>query len=363
MFAPEPEFKAMTLPKTYKAASCPGPNKPWQIVTLPLRAPSSEEVLIRVHASGICFSDHFCHTGNWPGLAFPRVTGHEVVGRVAGLGSALQQQEDVTERFKNGALVGVGWNGGYCRRCEFCRKGQFWTCKNGGVTGFTFDGGHAEYMYAPVTAVVSLPEEALEKASYAELAPLFCGGLTVFDAIRTTTWEQGDICVVQGIGGLGHLAIQYAAKMGLKVYAVSSGPSKRSLALSLGASDYIDSSTIDPVEYIQSLGGARIIVCTAPKASHINAIIPAVGKNGTVTLVSAAVDGNIEVANLLLNMNRASVRGWCCGTAPDMEQCVKFSTVADVKSFVQTYPLEEFPNAYDRVMSNDARFRNVIVFP
>ncbi|KAH9832874.1 chaperonin 10-like protein [Rhodofomes roseus] len=350
------------LPKTYKAASISAANGPWEIVTKEIRAPAPNEVLIRVHASGICNSDHFAKSGMWPGIQFPRVTGHEVVGRVAGVGAGVSRG-DREGRYKLGALVGVGWNGGYCGRCEACRAGNAWVCKEGQVTGFTYDGGHAEYMYAPETAIVSIPEEALQNASYAELAPLLCGGITVFDAIRTAPWKPGDLCLVQGIGGLGHLAIQYASKLGLKVVAISSGSSKRSLALSLGASDYVDASTTDVVAYAKSRGGARLVLCTAPYSQSISDIIPAVGLNGTVTLVSAAVDGKIQVENLVLNMNRAALRGWCCGCAPDMEQCVKFSTLSDVKSMVQTFPLEEYPSAYDGVQANKARFRNVIVFP
>jgi len=312
---------------TFPTVSCIGPNSAWELVTKELREPAPDEVLIRVHASGICNSDHFVKDGAWPGLAYPRITGHEVVGRIAGVGSAITAAHGENGRFRVGSLVGVGWNGGYCNKCDYCRQGEFWACVNGGVSGFTFDGGHAEYMYAPETAVVSLLEEALQKASYAELAPLFCAGTTVYDAIRTTTWKPGDICIVQGIGGLGHLAVQYACKLGLKVYAVSSGSAKRDLALSLGAHEYIDSSTTDVVQYMQSLGGARVIVCTAPYAEQISAILPAIGKNGTITLVSAATDGLIKVNNLLLNMNRASLRGWSCGCASDTESCVKFSTL------------------------------------
>ncbi|KAL6304708.1 GroES-like protein [Sparassis latifolia] len=354
------------LPKTYEAASCPAPNGAWQIVTQETREPAPNEVVIRVHASGICNSDHVVKDGTWPGLQYPRIPGHEVIGRIAAVGAAIADAdaaEGECARFRVGALVGVGWNGGYCGRCDFCRKGDFAVCRKGGVTGFTFDGGHAQYMYAPESAVVSIAEEALQKASYAELAPLFCGGVTVFDAIRTTPFTPGDICVVQGIGGLGHLAIQYAAKLGLKVYAVSSGHAKRALALSIGAHEYIDSSTTNAVERLQAVGGARVIICTAPRAKHINEIIPALGRSGTVTLVSAATDAPIEVWNLFLNMNRASIRGWSCGCASDMEHCVKFSTLSDIKSIVKEYSLEEFAVAYEGVVRNEARFRNVIVFP
>ncbi|KAL0959582.1 hypothetical protein HGRIS_011292 [Hohenbuehelia grisea] len=356
-----------SLPKTYKAVRSSGAKQPWEVVDMPMREPGPNEVLIRVHASGICASDHFVKEGTWPGLQYPRIPGHEVVGRVAAVGSAILAAEEgkSQSRFAIGALVGAGWNGGYCQRCPQCRNGDQWNCEKVGYTGFTLDGGHAEYMYAPETVVVSLAEESVEQASYAEIAPLLCAGATVYDAIRTTNWSPGDICVVQGIGGLGHLAVQFAAKLGLKVYAVSSGASKRDLALSLGAYGYIDSSAQDPVEAIQALGhgGAKVIVCTAPYAEHISKIIPAVGPNGTVVLVSAAVDSEIKIWNLTLNMKRATLRGWSCGCSEDMEKCVGFATQTGVKSMVQEYTLDEFAHAYDGVIENKARFRNVIVFP
>ncbi|PBK63959.1 GroES-like protein [Armillaria solidipes] len=354
---------ASNIPQTYKAVQCPTPGSPWEVVTRSIRDPEPNEILIRVHASGVCNSDHFVKDGSWPGLKYPRVPGHEVVGRIAGIGSDIKAKDGESGRFKLNGLVGVGWNGGFCNRCDNCRQGEFWTCKHAAYTGFSHDGGHAEYVYAPETSVITLPEEALQTFSYAELAPLFCAGATVFDAIRTTKWCHGDICIVQGIGGLGHLAVQYAAKMGLKVYAVSSGSSKRDLALSIGAYDYIDSSSTNAVEKIQSLGGAKVIICTAPYADQISAIIPAVAVNGTVTLVSAATDTEVKVWNLQLNMNRATIRGWSCGAAPDMEKCVSFSTIANVKPIVTEHTLEEFSEAYEGVMKNTARFRNVVVFP
>ncbi|KAF8645724.1 hypothetical protein AX16_007592 [Volvariella volvacea WC 439] len=348
----------MSLPKTYKAVVCNKANDPWQVVERQTREPGPDEILIRVYASGICNSDHWVKDGGWPGLTYPRVAGHEVIGRIAKLGSNV----DPNGRFKLNGLVGVGWNGGYCKLCKYCREGEYWTCEKAGYTGYTFDGGHAEFCYAPESSVLTLPEDILQRSSYAELAPLFCAGTTVYDAIRTTKWQQGDTCLIQGIGGLGHLAIQYASKMGLKVYAVSSGSSKRDLALSLGASEYIDSSSTNVVEYFQKLGGAKVILCTAPYAKHISSILPALGKNGTITLVSAATDAPIQVENLLLNLNRGTLRGWCCGDALDMEKCVRFSDLANIKTMVQTYTLEEFANAYDGVMQNKAKFRNVIVF-
>ncbi|KAJ8516159.1 hypothetical protein ONZ45_g6503 [Pleurotus djamor] len=352
------------LPKTYKAITVPKPKEDWLIVDKPLREPGPDEILIRVHASGICFSDHFVKEGTWPGLPYPKIPGHEMVGRVAAVGSNILTKYGADGgRFKVGTLSGVGWNGGYCNHCEMCRNGDFWICSNGNFTGFTIDGGHAEYMYAPETSVVTLDEDALKTATYAELAPLLCAGATVYDAIRASTWSPGDLCVVQGIGGLGHLAVQFAAKMGLKVYAVSSGSRKKDLSLSLGAVEYIDASTTDVVKYIQSLGGAKLVLTTAPYAKHVSDIIPAVGKNGTVMICSAATDKPLEVWNLTLNLNRATVKGWCCGCAQDMEKCVRFAQQTGVKTIVQEFPFDSFLEAYQGVVDNKSNFRNVIVFP
>jgi D-arabinose 1-dehydrogenase-like Zn-dependent alcohol dehydrogenase len=173
---------------------------------------------VRVHASGICNSDHFIKDGTWPGVQYPRIPGHEIIGRIADVGTDLLKTSENRDRFRIGALVGVGWNGGYCTQCDFCRKGEFWTCRNVDYTGFTIDGGHAEYMFATSSAIIHIPEEYLKGASYAELAPLCCAGATVFHAILTSKRSPGDLCLVQGVGGLGHLAIQYANKLGMKVH-------------------------------------------------------------------------------------------------------------------------------------------------
>ncbi|KAJ5801645.1 uncharacterized protein N7518_003713 [Penicillium psychrosexuale] len=289
--------------ENFTTIQCAAPQSTWDVITLELRDPAPTEVLVRVHASGICNSDHFVKDGAWPGIQYPRIPGHEIIGRIAGVGSELLKSPANKDRFTIGTLVGVGWNGGYCNQCDYCRKGQFWTCRNVDYTGFTIDGGHGEYMYAPYTAIIDIAEEVLKTASYAELAPLFCAGATVFDAINTSKWSPGDICLVQG------------------VYAVSSGSSKRDLALSLGAYEYIDSSKTDVVEYMSSI---------------------AVTKNGTITLVSATTDGPIQVDNLLLNMNRATLRGFACGCAPDMEKCIEYSATNNVKAMIKVFTMDEF---------------------
>ncbi|KAA1472244.1 GroES-like protein [Dentipellis sp. KUC8613] len=347
------------LPKEYKAVVCHGVHQGWTHTTIPTRDPGPNEVFLKVLASGICNSDHFILDGMWPGIQYPRIAGHEVVGRVVSLGSAI----DPKGRFQVGQVVGVGWSGGYCGVCVRCREGDFAACVKQPVTGFTQDGGHAEFMYAPQEAVVSLPEDATKNASYAELAPLLCAGVTVFDALRTSPHKPGDICLVQGIGGLGHLAVQYASKMGFKVYAASGGSDKEVLAKSLGATEYIDYRTTNIAEYMQALGGAKAIICTAPSVKQISAVIPAASRYGVVTLVSAATDGNVEVFNPFLNMNRVTLRGWACGAAVDAEACVRFSTLANVKAMVKEYKLEDFIEAYEDMAAGKPKFRNVITFP
>ncbi|KAJ5247902.1 hypothetical protein N7468_002885 [Penicillium chermesinum] len=341
---------------------CKRPHEQWEIVSLPFRDLGSTELLIRVHASGICNTDHFLMDGTWPGTQYPRVPGHEVIGRIAQIGSDLMKNPSKADRYAVGSLVGVGWNGGFCAQCECCRNGDFWSCTEVAYTGFSHDGGHAEYVYVPESAVIHIAEEALETATYAELAPLCCAGATVFGAILTSKWSPGDICAVQGVGGLGHLAIQIASNLE-KVYAISSTSSKKALAISLGASGFIDSSKEDAVDYIRKLGGAKLIICTAPSSSQISAILPAISKNGMITLVAAATDGPIKVDNLLLNINRAALRGFACGCAQDTEKCISYATAKGIKAKVREFSLENFTEAYEDVMRNTANLRNVVVFP
>ncbi|TFY79134.1 hypothetical protein EWM64_g4875 [Hericium alpestre] len=348
-----------TIPKTYRAVSCPGLNRGFEFVTVPVRDPKPTELFLKVLASGICNSDHFLLDGMWPGISYPRIPGHEVIARIVSFGSVV----DPRGQYKVGDVVGVGWSGGYCSICRFCRKGDFAACVEQPVTGFSHDGGHGEFMYAPQNAIVTLPEDSFKNSSYAELAPLLCAGVTVYDAVRTSPHKPGDICVVQGIGGLGHLAIQYAVKIGLKVFAVSSGSAKKALAKSLGAYEYVDANQTDVVQHIQSHGGAKVIICTAPSSKQISSIIPAASRYGVITLVSAAADGNVEVFNPFMNMRRVTLRGWACGAAHDAEDCVRFSTMANIKAMVREFKLEEFNDAFEDMVAGKPQFRNVLVFP
>ncbi|KDQ08163.1 hypothetical protein BOTBODRAFT_59509 [Botryobasidium botryosum FD-172 SS1] len=349
---------ASNLSKTFKAAQIDGPNQPWKIVDMPHRELKPTEVLIKVLASGICGSDHFVEDGSWPGIVYPRVAGHEVVGRVAALGSDVKPVAHLVI----GALVGVGWNGGYCSVCEPCREGDFAGCVEMQVSGFTFDGGHAEYIYAPRSAVVSVPESATKYASYAEIAPMMCAGVTVYGALKASGYTPGDLCVIQGIGGLGHMAIQFAAKLGLRVYVVTTSPSKGELAKSLGAHGFFISSP-NTVDEIQALGGAKLIICSAPYSKVISDLIPAVARNGTIMLVGATTDGKIQIDNVLFNMSRVTLKGWSCGVAKDAEECLNFAALTGVRSVVETYSLEEFSKAYGIVKTGNPKFRNVITFP
>ncbi|KAL5535505.1 hypothetical protein ACEPAF_3599 [Sanghuangporus sanghuang] len=277
-----------------------------------VRVLKPDEVFIKVKASGLCGSDCFIQNGTWP-VDYPRIPGHEVIGRIVALGSAVE-----LNRLKFSSLVGVGWSGGYCKSCARCRKGDFAGCIISQYNGFASDYGHGGYMYAPETAVIQIPEEAHQTASCAELAPLLCGGTTVHGVIRSSDWNPGDIAIVQGIpfsGGLGHLAIQYATKLGPKVYAVSSVSSKAELAKSLGAVAHVDASTTDVVAYFQALGGAKLH-CTACQTHIFNS---------------------------------------SC--------CIDFSFLAGAKSMVKTYSIEQFKEAYEDLVQGKPQFHNVIVFP
>jgi len=395
-----------SLPKTYRAGeyeafffvrlkfttnalpvSCPGPGKGWETIDVPVRPPGPHEVFIKVLAAGLCGSDHFVEDGSWPGLKYPLTAGHENIGRIVSVGSAVS---NLAGRLNPGTLVGVGWSGGYCGTCAVCREGDFAGCETAQYTGFSFHGGHGEYMYAPETGKLYLTLDLSRTESFIRgIGPAV---LCWRDCVRGDTNKQLEtrrpmhrsrnrwtrsprnpgklpltIATTPAIECY-FLKSQYASKLGLRVYTVSSSSSKAELAKSLGATGHIDTSaTPDLVEHIRSLSpagdGAKLILCTAPYAKQISAILPAVGRNGTITLVSAATDGNIKVANLMLNMKRATLRGWSCGGGYETDECIRFSILAGVKSMVKTFSLDEFPKAYDDLIHGQPKFRNVITFP
>ncbi|MFO8232347.1 MAG: alcohol dehydrogenase [Longimonas sp.] len=321
----------------------------FEVVEQPIPEPGPGEVRVKVHACGICHSDAFVKDGAMPGIEYPRVPGHEVAGVVDAVGSDVSQ-------WAVGQSVGVGWHGGHCFECEACRAGDFVNCENGQICGISYDGGYAEYMVAPQEAVASMPDGL----DYTDAAPLLCAGITTYNALRNGNLQPGDHVAVQGIGGLGHLAVQYARQFGCEVTALSRGTDKEELAYGLGANNYIDTTAHDPAEALQSLGGADVILATAPNSKAISELVGGLGRDGQL-LVVAATGEPIEVSPLDLIMGRKSVSGWPSGTADDSEDTLDFSALNDVAPMVETYPLSEADAAYDRMINNEARFRVVLV--
>jgi D-arabinose 1-dehydrogenase-like Zn-dependent alcohol dehydrogenase len=280
-------------------------------------------------------------------MEYPRVPGHEVVGVIDAVGPGVPGWEP-------GQRVGVGWNGGYCGYCDHCRRGEFFACVRGQTTGVTFDGGYAEYMVAPASAVALMPAELPPE----EAAPLMCAGLTTFNALRNVGARPGDVVAVLGLGGLGHLGVQYAAKMGFQTVGIARGQDKEPLARKLGAAVYIDSQGQDPADELRKLGGAKVILATATSGEAISAVQGGLAVNGTLLVVGAAE--SMQVSPITLLMGCRSVKGWYSGTAIDSQDTLAFSVRTGVRSMNEFYPLERAPEAYDRMMSGKARFRVVL---
>jgi len=321
---------------------------PFELVERPIPSPGPGQVLIKVEACGICHSDMLFKEGLWPGMKYPFVPGHEVAGRVEKVGPG-------TNLFKVGQRVGVGWNGGYCSHCEPCREGEFPYCTTGTTTGVNYDGGFGEYMVAPETAVAAMPEglDALEAA------PLLCAGITTYNALRSSGARSGDLVAIQGIGGLGHLAVQFASKSGYRTVAISRGKDKESFAKELGAHHYIDDANGDAAKQLQALGGAKVILATAPSSKAISGLTAGLRYKGKLVIVAAPHD-NIEVSPIFLLMGSRSVAGHYSGYAKDSEDTLAFSALTGVRPKVEIYPLSQVNEAYARMLSNKARFRVVL---
>lgn len=334
---------------TMKAMQLSEAGGDFEYVEKDIPSPGEQEVLIKVQACGICHSDQFVKEGGYPGLEYPRVPGHEVVGIIQETGS------NVSAQWEEGRRVGVGWHGGHCHQCEACRRGDFINCENARVTGINFDGGYAEYMVAPESALAAMPA-TLDSA---EAAPLLCAGITTYNALRHSGAQPGDLVAIQGIGGLGHLAVQYASNFGFDTVAISRSPEKEKLAMELGAHHFIDADQEDPAEALQKMGGARLILATAPSSRAITSIINGLGTNGELRVVAATNDP-IEVTPFQLIPGRKSLSGWPSGTAKDSEDTLNFSALTDIVPTIETFPLEEAGEAYDRMISNEARFRVVL---
>ena len=325
------------------------PHAPHEVVERPMPEPGAREVRLKVEACGICHSDSFPVEGTFPGIKYPIVPGHEVAGRIDAIGP------EVTT-WRAGQRVGVGWFGGNCGVCPSCRRGDFIHCRVGKVTGLHYDGGYADYMIAPVAALASIPDEL----SAAEAGPLLCAGITTFNALRNSGARAGDLVAILGIGGLGHLGVQFAAKMGFHTVAIARGKDKKELALKLGAHRYIDSQTQDVAKELTALGGAKLILATVTSAPAMTAVINGLGIDGKLLVVGASPEP-IEVTPLQLIGARRSVAGWPSGTAVDSEDTMRFSALAGIKPMIESYPLEKAAEAYARMMSGKARFRVVLV--
>jgi D-arabinose 1-dehydrogenase-like Zn-dependent alcohol dehydrogenase len=320
----------------------------FEVVERPIPQPGRGQVRIKVEACGICHSDALVKEGYWPGIQYPRVPGHEIAGRIDALGA------DVT-LWKPGQRVGLGWHGGHCFQCDPCRRGDFVNCQNAKITAITFDGGYQEYMVAPAEAVAAMPDDL----PAAEAAPLLCAGITVFNALRNSRARGGDLIAVQGIGGLGHLGIQYARQMGFRTVAIGRGADKQSLATKLGAHEYIDTSAGAPAAALQKLGGANVILATAPDSKSISSLVDGLAVNGTLLVVGASFE-SLTVTPIQLIAGRKALQGWASGTGKDSEDTLRFSSFSGVRPMIEKYPLEKAADAYEQMISGRARFRVVL---
>ena len=322
---------------------------PFAIVEREIPEPESGLVRIRVQACGICHSDEVTKEGQLPGIQYPRVPGHEVVGVIDAVGA------NVPPRWTVGERVGVGWNGGYCGYCDSCRRGNFFACQTSTqVTGVTRDGGYADYMIAPFSALATVPKEL----SPVEAAPLMCAGLTTYNCLRNSGARPGDLVAVIGLGGLGHLGVQYSAKSGFNTVAIGRGSDKEALARKLGASHYIDSAAQDPAAELQKLGGAKVILATVTAADAMKAVIGGLAPTGALMIIGAVP--SLEVPALQLLLNSQQVKGWYSGTSLDSQETMGFSVLSGVRSMNEAFPLEKVNEAYDRMVKGTARFRVVL---
>jgi D-arabinose 1-dehydrogenase-like Zn-dependent alcohol dehydrogenase len=332
---------------TMRAAQLSKPNGSFELVERQVPEPGPGTVRIRVQACGICHSDSIVREGTFPGIQYPRVPGHEVAGVIDAVGSGVVQ-------WKAGQRAGVGWHGGYCGHCDPCRRGRHFACETRQVTGITYDGGYAEFMIAPASAVARLPDEL----SATEAAPLMCAGITTFNALRNSGARPGDLVAIHGLGGLGHLAVQYAARMSFRVVAIARGKDKEPLAKQLGASIYIDSQAQDPAAELLRLGGAKAILATVTNAEAMSSVQGGLAVEGTLLLIGAVP--SMEVSPLSLIMGSQSVKGWYSGTSIDSEDALAFSAQTGVRSMNESFSLEKVSEAYDRMMAGKARFRVVL---
>jgi D-arabinose 1-dehydrogenase-like Zn-dependent alcohol dehydrogenase len=331
-----------------KVAQISKPGGDFELVEREIPTPGAGHVRIKVQACGVCHSDMLTKEGHWPGIQYPRVPGHEVAGVVDEAGAGVSS-------WKKGQRVGVGWHGGQDNTCRECRRGDFRNCQNVKICGISYDGGYQQYMLAPVEALVAIPDSL----SDTEAAPLLCAGITTYNALRHSGALPGDLVAVQGIGGLGHLGVQFGNKFGYKVAAVGRGPENATLAKKLGASVYIDSQSKNAAQELQKLGGARVIVATAPSSKAMSELIDGLGPNGKLMVIGATFDP-IEVTPAQLINGSRTIQGWAAGTPADSEDTLLFAELSGVRPMIETYPLEKAAEAYARMMSGKAEFRVVL---
>jgi D-arabinose 1-dehydrogenase-like Zn-dependent alcohol dehydrogenase len=331
-----------------KAVQVPKAGADFEIVEREIPQPGPRQVRIRVQACGVCYSDVITKEGLLPGISYPRVPGHEVAGVIDEVGVGVQE-------WRKGERVGVGWHGQQDGTCPSCRRGDFVTCANLKISGISFDGGYQEYMTAPVEALAHMPESL----DAAEAAPLMCAGITTFNALRHSGALPSDLVAVQGIGGLGHLGVQFAKKFGYRVAAVGRGPENAALAKTLGAHVYIESVATNAAAELQKLGGARVILATAPSGKAMSALVGGLGANGTLLVVGASADP-IEVAPNQLLFGKKRIQGWSSGIPTDSEDTLRFAELTGVRPMVEKYPLAKAAEGYARMMSGKAEFRVVL---
>jgi propanol-preferring alcohol dehydrogenase len=325
------------------------PGGPLELVEREIPAPGAGFVRIKVQACGICHSDSVTKDGVWPGIGYPRVPGHEIAGIIDAVGAGVAG-------WTPGQRAGVGWYGGHCGYCDSCRRGDFLTCQIAPqIPGVTYDGGYAEFMVAPATALAQVPQEL----SAVDAAPLMCAGITTFNSLRNSGARPGDTVAVLGLGGLGHLAVQFAAKMGFRTVAIARGRDKEPLARKLGALHYIDSQAQDVAAELSKLGGARVIVATVTSGKAMASVLGGLGINGKLIVIGVAADP-LEVNGTLLIMGRRSIIGWPAGTSIDSQDTLSFSVLTGVRPMTEVFPLERAAEAYERMVSGKARFRVVL---
>lgn len=333
-----------TLLNTMKAIQISAPGGDFELVEREIPEPKDNEVLIKVMACGVCHGEAVTKEGSFKGIKYPRIPGHEVIGIITKVGKNADE-------WKVGQRVGVGWHGGHCLKCAACKRGDFWSCENSLTTGVSIDGGYAEYMVIRSEVVVSIPDELDSLKG----APLLCAGRTTFGALKNSVAKGGDIVVIQGLGGLGHLALQYAVKLGYKTIVLSHSKEKEQLAYKLGAQVYIDTNTTDAVKEIRKMGGAKVVLCLAPNAKAISELIRAVKRDGQVIVITAVNEPILINPGVLFG--GASIRGFSAG---EIEETLRFSLLANIMPTIEEFPLEKAAEAYQKMMTSKVHFRAVL---